>query len=228
MFTSSSRLSANARALADDGIQPLDVVDRDQDRLAIGEKLQRASGRQRPGCGSRPAPVRRPGSAARSRAREAAGRRQLGRDVDKRVVEQVSQPGVATPSSTSAGREDRTRSPRSRAASTRRARASTCRSRPRPPGRAPPGPRSLPAEEAVERPQLLVATDDFDCHLLPVIVTRSGEKSALRACTLEHRMSGQRHAHGDRNESAASTTYHPRRETPTLAVRRARAGREPR
>ena len=140
MFSSSSRLSANASAPADDGIQPLDVVDRDQDRLAIGEQLQRvrtATARVRKSTGS----ARRPGRAARPRARAAAGRRQLGQR-PRRARPRAGLPGPrgrlrARPrQAETRGRAALAPAP----ARPRRARASTCRSRPRPPGRAPPAP----------------------------------------------------------------------------------------
>ena len=134
------------------------------------------SGRPRPGCGSRPARPRRPGAAAHLERAPPRGS-QLGQHVGERVLEQVSQPGMGDAELDLAQVERTGRAARAPAPPRpRRARSSTCRSRPRPPGRAPPGLRSLAAEEAVERPQLLVAADDLDWHLLPVIVTRQRRK----------------------------------------------------
>ena len=98
-------------------IQPLDVVDRHQDRPTVGEQPQGRADAHGEGAEMTGSFA----SSRRSRATSSARRRAPGSSLmisPSASSSRSPSPACATPSSTSAGRDERTRSPRSRAAST--------------------------------------------------------------------------------------------------------------
>ena len=146
-------------------IQPLHIVDRDEHRLALREQLQRRANGHRKGAEVDQLVCIVPdeqGDLERAPPRS----RQLMQHAGQRVLEQVSQPGMSNSELDLGGSRGQDTQP-----------ALPRRLDPGEPERRLPDPRhslqderrrarSLPAEEAVERPQLLVAADDLDCHLL--------------------------------------------------------------
>ena len=206
-----SRLRAKARALADDGSShwTSSIATRIGSRAASScSAVRTATARVRKSTGSSASSR----GEERSRARAAAG--QAAPAARRRARPRAGLPARHGRLRARPRRVER-RGHVARAPALprrRRARASTSRSPPRPPGRAPPGAQP-PGRGSRRAPPTPPRGRRSRLPSPPVIVTRPRRKVSLPSVRLGR---------------AICATYHPRRETRTLAARRARAGREPR